>query len=134
MSEVIEHKRVRYLHPHFPEDKIDDEVKREDKMVRWCDSLYLNSMRMAAASSLAGFGSLEKAASLLEESGWSVPAGFLSDEEEDEFGWGSDPSALRRYVEKDEEGIRHARNSIGFHLAGNGQSMDPKDDFLEPRD
>lgn len=129
----MQHTSVRFLHPNFPEDRVDDEVLREDKMVRWADSFYLNSVRMVAAASLAESGSLEKAASLLECSGWSVPAGFLTDDEEDEFGWGGEPSALQAYVEKDEEGIRKARDSIGFYLAGTGQSMDPRDEFIEPR-
>ncbi|MDP9480566.1 MAG: hypothetical protein M3R38_33715 [Actinomycetota bacterium] len=127
----MKHKPVRFLTPHFPKDKIDEEVEREDKMVRWADSLYLNTMRMTAAASLVECGTLEKAASLLEAAGFRVPAGFFPEEEEDEFFDLGDEGALRRYVEMDEEGIRTARASIGFYLAGAGQSMDPVEDHIK---
>lgn len=127
----IEHKPVRFLTPHFPKDKINEEVVREDKVVRWADSLYLNTMRMTAAASLAHFGTLEKAASLLEEAGFKVPGGFFSEEVGDEFFSLDEIEALQRYVEQDEEGIRTARASVGFHLAAAGQSMDPAEDYLQ---
>ncbi len=127
----MEHKRVRFLTPNFPKDKIDEEVEREDKMVRWADSLYLNTVRMTAAAVLAESGTLEKAASLLETVGFRVPAGILPDDES--YGL-ADDEALRAYVESDEEGIRRAYESIGFFLAGTGQSMDPKEDFQQPAD
>jgi hypothetical protein len=126
----MQHKQVRCLTPHFPKDAINEEVKREDKMVRWADSLYLNTMRMAAAASLAECGTLEKAASLLEEAGFKVPGGFFPEEVEDEILSLDEEAALQRYVECDEEGIRAARASIGFYLAGNGQSMDAAKDYL----
>ena len=127
----MEHKQVRFLTPHFPKDKIDQEVEREDKMVRWADSLYLNTVRMTVAAVLAESGTLEKAASLLETVGFRVPAGVLPDDEFYDLG---DEEALQAYVERDEEGIRRAHRSIGFYLAGTGRSMDPKEDFLQPAD
>ncbi len=127
----MEHKQVRFLTPHFPKDKIDQEVEREDKMVRWADSLYLNTMRMTAAATLPESGTLEKAASLLDTVGFRVPVGILPDDES--YGL-ADEEALRAYVERDEEGIRRAYESIGFFLAGTGQSMDPKEDFQQPAD
>ncbi len=106
MTEKIEHKRVRFLTPHFPKEKINEEVKREDKMVRWADSLYLNTARMTAAASLAECGTLEKAASLLETVGFRVPPGLSPEEEQGDFLDLDEEEALQRYVERDEEGIR----------------------------
>jgi hypothetical protein len=123
----MEHKQVRFLHPHFPKDKINEEVEREDKLVRWADAFYLNAMRMTAAATLVECDSLEKAASLLETVGFRVPAGVLS---EDDYFDLDDESALRAYVEKDEEGIRRAYESIGFHLAGSGQLLDKAGKYL----
>ncbi len=127
----MEHKPVRFLTPHFPKDRITEEVEREDKMVRWADSLYLNTVRMVAAACLAENGTLEKAASLLETAGFKAPSGMLPNEEEDELLVLDDEEALQRYVELDEEGIRKARASIGFYLAAQGQSMDPAEDYLQ---
>ena len=127
----MEHKPVRFLTPHFPKDKITEEVMREDKVVAWADAFYLNAMRMTAAASLAQWGSLEKAASLLDAVGFRVPGGVLS---EDEYFDLDDEAALRAYVERDEEGIRRAFGSIGFYLAGSGQSMDPREEHIKPTD
>jgi hypothetical protein len=127
----MQHKQVRYLTRYDWRDAAAEEVKREDRIVRWADSFYLNSMRMTAAASLAECGTLEKAASLLENVGFKVPAGFFPEDEEDEFWSLDEEEALRRYVERDEEGIRTACASIGFYLAASGQSMDPAEDYLQ---
>jgi hypothetical protein len=127
----VQHKQVRYLTRYDSRDAATEELKREDHMVRWADSFYLNSMRMAAAASLAECGTLEKAASLLENVGFKVPAGFFPEEEEDEFWSLDEEEALRRYVERDEEGIRAAHASIGCYLAKTGRSMDPVEDYLK---
>jgi hypothetical protein len=128
----MEHRQLRVIlnrNAEIPED-----VRREGHTIDWASALYLNAMRIAAAGALVERDSLEKAASLLWWAGFTVPPGYFSEDAADELEGLDDEKTLRAWVERDEENIRRAFESIGFYLAGTGALMEPKVNFPSDKD
>jgi hypothetical protein len=72
-------------------------------------------MRVGAASVLAHTGSLNKAASFLAWSGFEVPPGYASEDEEDEL-WGDTEAQLRLWVEREQTAIRKTLDTPAFRV------------------
>ena len=99
-----------------------DESAHDDHLMRWMDSHYLNSIRIAAAGVLAATGSLNKAASLLWWAGFRCPAGYY-DPNEDEgtaAAEGGEEAELRLFVEREQDLIRRVIGTEAFKLASRG--------------
>jgi hypothetical protein len=124
----MDHKQVRVVMERGAE--VPPDVEREDKVVRWADALYANSMRIAAAGVLQAEGSLEKAASVLWWAGFGVPAGYFPEGHEGEDLSLCDEEALRLWVEGEAERIKNVTETIGFYLAGTGKLLDKADEYL----
>ena len=91
----VDHKEVRVI--LSPETDPPEDVKQENELVDWADSSYRSAMWITAAGVLAKTRSLATAASVLWWAGFRVPAGYFTDEDEDEHGglWGEDEEAFR---------------------------------------
>lgn len=124
----MEHKELRVALHRTGE--VPQDVEREYQTLEWASALYSNALRIAAASVLLENDSLAKAASLLWWSGFAVPQGYFSEDEADALPGLESEEALRAWVERDEENIRRAFGSVGFHLAGIGSLMNPKEEYL----
>jgi hypothetical protein len=120
--EKIEHEQAR-IHVHR-DDRFEDlplAVQEDLRISWWLDDHYVKSMRVAAAAVLAYTGSLNKAASLLAASGFEVPPGYFSEDEEDELwgdeGWGDEEAQLKLWVEREQVAIRGVVNTEAFRVA-----------------
>jgi hypothetical protein len=128
----IEHKHVRFI--FNPQGEIPPDVQQENELVRWAESLYAYSMCVVAAGVLKSEGSLDKAASVLEESGFHVPYGYIErhygEEVADEVA-DDDEAELRLWVENEAERIAgQAVESVGFYLAVQGKLTEKADKYL----
>ena len=124
----MEHKQLRVV--LNPKAETPPDVEREQRAIEWASTLYLNTMRLAAAGALLENDSLDKAASLLWWAGFEVPSGYFSEDEEDDLLDRGSEEALRVWVERDDPNIHRAFESVGFYLAGIGALMDSKEKYL----
>ncbi len=76
-------------------------------------------MLIAAGAVLASTGSLDKAASFLFWTGFEVPIGYFSEDEEDEL-WSNDEGKLHLRVEREQDAIRRIMGTGAFRLAAKG--------------
>ena len=96
-------------------------------VVEWAESLYINAMRIAAAGVLKSEGSLENAASVLEDAGFRVPYGYIMrhyGEQTDIETEGDHTARLSLWVAAESGRIVHVMESIGFRLAATGHLLD----------
>ena len=117
----INHEQARVV---LKRDKeIPPEVEREDKLIRWADCVYNNTMLITAASVLAEQGSLDKVASILWWAGFVVPPRYFPERHEGEDLDPDEEAALRLWVEGEAERIEEAIQTAGFYLAVTGKLM-----------
>jgi hypothetical protein len=128
----IEHKQVRVI--FNPEGEAPPDVEQEYELVRWAESLYDYSMLVVAAGVLKAEGSLEKAASVLEEARFHVPYGYIEHHYGEEVGYeveGNDTAELQLWVENEAERIAgQVVESVGFYLAARGELKEKADAYL----
>ena len=101
--------------------------KQAGGVVEWAESLYTNAMRIAAAGVLKSEGSLENAASVLEDAGFRVPYGYITRHygEEVDIETESDPTArLGLWVAAEAGRLVHVVEAIGYRLAATGRLLD----------
>lgn len=124
----VDHRKIRVV-LRTDADPTED-AQEGNKLVNWACSSYRSAMWITAAVLvLAKTGSLDTAASVLWWAGFQAPAGYFSDEDEDEHGdlSGFSEKALQLWVEGEEENIRRATRSKGFYLFATGRLLDEAD-------
>jgi hypothetical protein len=131
-EEKIEHKQVRVI--FNPQGEIPSDVQQENELIRWAESLYAYSMCVVAAGVLKSEGSLDKAASVLEESGFHAPYGYIERHYGEEV-WDEvvddDTAELQLWVENEAERIAgQAAESVGYYLAVQGKLTEKADKYL----
>lgn len=119
----MNHKSIRVILDWEKFEGTPPDVKKEDELLYWSQYVYVAAMRTVAAGVLVAEGSLEKAASVLEWTGFEVPAGYFPEDHPADDLFGHDPEALQAWVEADAENIGAIIGTEVFRLSAGGDLL-----------